>query len=278
LHQILKRYNMSVNAKSRLSTSNAATEIPKGGIKPWYSIFGGRYRGDLPYFYDPEKFAWTKILEDNWEIIRDELIGLVEDTPDRLQPYKINKSMSFPPNHWKTMGLVFWKIKNHKNCRRCPETMRILKMLPGCTSASLSILEPHSNINPHQGDTDAVIRCHMGLSIPGILPDCGFQVGDEIRPWQEGKTLPFCDAQTHAAWNYTNTRRYVMNLDIMRPEFVRRQNGICAHVLASSAMQMLYQKYSWLRRRKRRVKKMIYQICRVIMFVYIPFQRISLRS
>ncbi|MCH7410673.1 aspartyl/asparaginyl beta-hydroxylase domain-containing protein [Belliella sp. DSM 111904] len=244
-------------------------------LEPWYSIFGGRYQGDHPPFYEPEHLSWTKILEDNWKIIRDELFGLIEADPDRLKPYKINKSMSFPPKKWKTMGLIFWNMKNHKNCSRCPQTMKILKSLPGCTSASLSILEPHSNINPHQGDTDAVIRCHMGLSIPSSIPDCGFQVENEIREWREGKTLPFCDARTHTAWNHTSQRRYIMILDVIRPEFKNRKNEICAHVLASAAVQMLYQKYDFLRRRKRYVKKAIYHAVRVAMFIYLPFQRIS---
>ncbi len=249
----------------------------KPGAEPWYSIFGGRYQGNHPPFYDREQLPWTKTLEENWKVIRDELLGLIEEDPDRLQPYKINRSMSFPPKKWKTMGLIFWNMKNHRNCQRCPQTMKILQSLPGCTSASLSILEPQSNINPHQGDTDAVIRCHMGLSIPGNLPDCGFQVDNQIKGWEEGITLPFCDARTHTAWNHTSQRRYIMILDVMRPEFRNRKNEICAHVLASAAVQMLYQKYDFLRSRKRYIKKMIYHVVRAVMFLYLPFQRISLK-
>lgn len=247
-------------------------------VEPWYSIFGGRYKGDHPSFYDKDQLEWTKILEDNWQVIHDELLGLIEESPERLQPYNINKSMSFPPQRWKTMGLIFWNMRNHKNCRRCPETMKILKTLPGCTSASLSILEPQSNINPHQGDTDAVIRCHMGLEIPGSLPECGFQVDENITEWQEGVTLPFCDAQTHTAWNHTDERRYVMILDVMRPEFQSRKNEICAHVLASAAIQILYQEFDFLRRRKRYVKKILYHVMRISFFVFLPFQRISFRG
>lgn len=265
---------------NNMNSLGSETIERKANLKPnpWYSIFGGRYLGDQPAFHDKEQLPWTKILENNWEVIRKELIDLIEETPDRLQPYKINKSMSFPPQRWKTMGLIFWKMKNHKNCNRCPETMKILRSLPGCTSASLSILEPQSNINPHQGDTDAVIRCHMGLVIPGTLPDCGFQVDGEMREWKEGQTMPFCDARTHTAWNHTSERRYVMILDVMRPEFRNRKNEVCAHVLASAAVQMLYQKYNFLKRRKRYVKKIIYHIIRIIMYLYIPIQNVTLKS
>ncbi|SJN54912.1 Aspartyl/Asparaginyl beta-hydroxylase [Vibrio ruber DSM 16370] len=242
--------------------------------QPWYSIFGGRYTGDHPSFYDKADQPWTKILEENWLVIRDELFELLEENPERLQPYKINHAMAFPPQQWKTMGLMFWRLKNRHNCKRCPETIKLLKALPGCTSASLSILEPQSNINPHQGDTDAVIRCHMGLKIPAPLPDCGFQVRDKIKGWQEGVTLLFCDAQTHTAWNHTDLRRYVMILDIIRPEYQHRKNDICAHVLASAMIQMLYQKYEFLRRRKRYVKKSIYHVLRVGFAVYLPIHNL----
>lgn len=94
--------------------------------------------------------------------MRDELIALAESHPKRLKPYFINKSMSFPPLHWKTMGLYFWKYTMHSNCRRCPQTVRILRRIPGMTSCSLSVLEPGANINPHQGDTDAIIRWKGG--------------------------------------------------------------------------------------------------------------------
>ncbi len=149
--------------------------------KPWYSVWGGRYTGSQPPFYDKNQFSWVKTLEDNWEIMRDELLALSEEKPNRLQPYFISETMSFPPKNWKTMGLYYWKYKVHRNCNKCPETIKILKSMPNVTSFSMSVLEAGSNINPHQGDTDAIIRCHVGLIVPGTLPDLGFQVGSEIR-------------------------------------------------------------------------------------------------
>lgn len=258
----------------RSSNATANPAIPKV-IKPWYSVWGERYAGNQPPFYDKTQLPWTKTLEDNWEIMRDELFALIEDSPERLQPYFINKTMAFPPRHWKTMGLYYWKYKIHRNCRRCPETMKIIRRIPNLTSFSVSVLEPGSNINPHQGDTDAIIRCHVGLVVPGRLPEIGFQVGGEIRSWEEGKALPFCDAITHTAWNHTDKRRLIINLDVMRPELAHRQNGICAHVLASSGLQMLYPKFSFLGRQKGYVRKGLYQALRLLFLLLLPLQRLS---
>ncbi len=240
---------------------------------PWFNEFGGRYSGDRPAFYDPATLPWVKILEDNWVIIRDEMFALKDSRPQRLQPYFINKSMSFPPKSWQTMGLYFWTFTMHRNCRSCPQTVNILKSIPNLVSCSLSLLEPNSNINPHQGDTDAVIRCHLGLSIPGTLPDCGLQVDMEKHSWQEGKVLPFCDARSHTAWNHTKGKRYVLILDVMRPEFSRQKDSVCAKVLASSILQMLYQRYSGLGQRSGYLKSIIYSLSYGIIRMALPIQR-----
>lgn len=241
--------------------------------QPWYAFWGNRYTGNQPPFYDKTKLPWVKTLEDNWEIMRDELLDLLEAEPDRLQPYYINKTMSFPPKHWKTLGLIFWNLIIEENCKKCPNTVRLLKEIGGVTSFSISVLEPGSNINPHQGDTDAIIRCHVGLVIPGTLPDLGFQVGNEIRAWEPGKALPFCDAITHTAWNHTKKRRIIINMDVMRPEFVKRQNRVCAHVLASCYLQMLYPRFPILSEASGYFRNTVYHLVRLYILLYLPIQK-----
>ncbi|TKB52743.1 aspartyl/asparaginyl beta-hydroxylase domain-containing protein [Ferrimonas aestuarii] len=240
---------------------------------PWYNMLGERYSGDQPTFYDSDGLPWVKTLEDNWQVFRDELIALSESRPQQLRPYYINKAMSFPPRHWKTMGLYFWRFTMHGNCKRCPKTVGLLESIPGLVSASLSVLEPGSNINPHQGDTDAVYRCHLPLSVPEPLPNCGLQVGTDIRGWEEGRALTFCDAQTHTAWNHSDRRRLVMIIDVVRPEFIDRQHGVCAHVLASSVIQMLYQSSSLLNRLPGLLKRGLYHLFRGLIYLYLPIQR-----
>ncbi|MGH1354851.1 MAG: aspartyl/asparaginyl beta-hydroxylase domain-containing protein [Thalassovita sp.] len=241
--------------------------------EPWYAIFSGRFRGDQPFFYDPQDLEWAQVFEDNWETIRDELFALSKENPERVQPYSFNHAMAFPPKHWKTMGIMFWGLRMHENYKKCPKTVEIMKSVPGVTSLSMSILEPGSNINPHQGDTDAVYRCHLGIKVPAPLPDCGFQVGTEIKGWEEGKLLVFCDAQTHTAWNQSDERRIVVIFDVMRPEFHGQTRSICAHVLASMLIQQLYTRNAWLTKLQAWVKRWMYEVFRVLFLVYIPLQQ-----
>ena len=246
-------------------------------LKPWYNFFGGRYVGDQPSFYNKDELPWVSILEENWKVIKAEVTSLAENNPGRLRPYFINRSMSFPPRKWQTMGLYFWNFVNKKNCSSCPETVRIMRSIPGLISCSLSVLEPGSNINPHQGDTDAIIRCHLGLTVPCSLPECGFQVGKEIRSWEEGKALPFCDARTHTAWNNCDKRRLILIVDVIRPEFVKKKNAVCAHVLAYSIIQMLYERFPFLGNQSGYFKRSLYHFFRGMVRLILPIQRLTFK-
>ncbi|MCW4629713.1 MULTISPECIES: aspartyl/asparaginyl beta-hydroxylase domain-containing protein [Marinomonas] len=237
----------------------------------WYEIYGGRYISDDPFFFDEKDFEWTQTLKDNWHIIRDEMLALLQEHPEKLKPY-FSKNLVFPPKHWKTTGFFFWNWRIHKNCRRCPKTTAILESIPNLTGGNLSILEPGANINPHQGDTNAHVKVHIGLSIPKGLPDCGFQVGDEIRGWKEGELLLFCDAHRHTAWNHSDERRLVFIIDVIRPEFAHKKQSICVNVLATSMLQLLYQNVSWLNRLPGKTHHVLHFLIRNVLRLVLPIQ------
>lgn len=85
--------------------------------------------------------------------------------------------------------------------REGPTTARYLPRQPGICRAR-----------------SAIFRCHLGLKIPGEAPECCFTVGPESRSWEEGKVLMFCDAHRHTAVNYTDTVRFIVNFDVIRPK------------------------------------------------------------
>lgn len=85
------------------------------------------------------------------------------------------------------LGLKFWGLNHRENQAHFPKTMAILRAVPGLSLVAFSQLDPRSSIKPHNGDTNANIRCHLGLVVPGPLPELGFRVGTETRSWEEGK-------------------------------------------------------------------------------------------
>jgi len=215
--------------------------------KIWYSILGGRSQEDHISFYEPAQFTWAKQLEKNWEIIAEEIAAYLVHNEEKIKPY-FNTSIVTAKSRWRTSAFFFWTWRVKKNIQQCPKTIELLEQIPGILSAMISILETDTEIKPHRGDTNAIIRVHLPLKAPVSLPKCGFKVNDEERSWEEGKLLFFNDAARHTAWNYSEKRRYVLIFDIIRPEFSSKKYRISSIVLAGLLRQAILQKVSFLKR------------------------------
>ncbi len=170
-------------------------------------------------FFDSSIFPWSKKLENNWLIIRQELDHLLESV-DRLPNYQDISKRQYPianDDKWKTYFFYAFGYKAEKNCAQCPETTKLLEEIPGLKAAFFSILAPGKHIPEHRGKHKGLIRYHLGLKIPQDQSACKIRIADEIAYWQEGKSLVFDDTFLHEAWNNTNEYRVVLFLDIARP-------------------------------------------------------------
>ena len=230
----------------------------EGEPELWYSVDGIPFAGDEPSFFDPAKHAWVAKVEAQWETIRDELLEFARRNDALLEPY-IDEGMVSRPKKWRTIGLRFWGRESLRNSAFFPETERIVACIPGLTTVSFNLLEGNSSIKPHQGDTNAIMRCHLGLVVPAPMPRCGFRVDRDVRSWEEGKFFLFCDAHEHTAWNNTDQPRYVMVIDVFREEFRPRMREICNRVLAGIELSVLMQRFPSLRRLigGRRVRRVV---------------------
>ena len=200
----------------------------------WFRTSGSAYAGPEPPFFDPQDFDWAKYIMENWHTIREEMSLMIDENQNAiLKPY-FQDSIQFPPKNWKTESFYFWTKANRIMIGMFPKTHEIIKQVPGVVSASINLLEPGSKILPHYGDTNAIMRCHLGLQVPDDgLPACGFKVKEESRPWEDGKFLIFLDAYTHEAFNNTDQKRYILLLDVLRPEFRDRKYRISTMILGS---------------------------------------------
>lgn len=170
-------------------------------------------------FLDPSQFPWVRTLEDNWATIRVELDAIMprqSELPNFQDISRDQKDIS-KDDGWKTFFFYAYGMKAEGNCRRCPETMRVLQSLPGMKSAFFSILAPGKHIPLHRGPYRGVIRAHLGLLVPEPREQCRIQVGPEFAHWDEGKVMVFDDGYPHQVWNDTDGTRVVLFLDIVRP-------------------------------------------------------------
>ncbi|MCB9194612.1 MAG: aspartyl/asparaginyl beta-hydroxylase domain-containing protein [Flavobacteriales bacterium] len=224
------------------------------------------YKGDAPAYFETSNFEWSKNLESQWLTIKSELDGFLSRGKE-LWPY-FDQQIVSRKNSWKTIPLMAWGVHFRKNEKEAPITSKLLSEIPGLVSASFNMLEGDSEIVPHYGDTDGIMRCHLGLIVPGQLPEIGFKVQQESRSWHEGKLLLFCDAHQHTAWNRTTEKRYILLFDVIRPEYLQKQKQICSKVLASLFLQSISGKLPILRKLPMTAQMILY-------YMAIPMARIS---
>ena len=204
----------------------------------WYSIFENKdYIGEEQNFYEQEQFVWTDKLLKNMDVFRQEFFRYM-DIEGEFDPY-FNQKLSEGKSRWSTIGLKVWTLNVHHNQEKFPETMKIFDQFHQVLSVSINKLGAGSRIKSHCGDTNAILRCHLGLFIPSGLPECGFKVGNEERNWENGKLLIFCDAKRHEAWNLSEKDRYIILFDILRDEYITKKSRVVSTVMSSLMIQKI---------------------------------------
>jgi len=161
-------------------------------------------------WYDAKTFEFTKLLEDNWQVIKEEALAAV--VPENTVPWP---EKFLYKKGWEVLGFYAFKNKIELNCQRCPKTAAILEKIPGVSTALFSCLQPRCHIKPHVGYyqySEKILRVHLGIVVP---KGCTLRVNGEGREWEEGKVLVFDDTFRHEAWNPSeDTLRIVFMLDV----------------------------------------------------------------
>lgn len=211
--------------------------------KIWFSFFDRSvYKGKEPFYTPSNNVEGLSLLEENHRLIAEEFNSFINNT-DPFKEY-FNKTTVSASTRWKTFSLRYWNKNYVSNQKYFPILTSIINKIPNCVSCSFSLLEANSHIKPHCGDTNAIWRCHHALVVPAQLPIAGLKVGNESKSWEEGKTIVFCDAHLHESWNMSNKHRYVIILDIIKPEFVLKTSHICAVVRSSISLQKVAEKHT----------------------------------
>ncbi len=101
------------------------------------------------------------------------------------------------------------------NRARCPATARACAAVPGLVNASLSLFRPGTQLYPHRGEMQGVLRCHLGLIVPA--GDVALRAGGAIHRWQPGRCVVFDDTFEHDAWNRGDADRIVLIVTFASP-------------------------------------------------------------
>lgn len=171
-------------------------------------------------FYDSLEFEFTKVLEQQYPVIKAELMDLLSDKAAGFGGY-VNEGSTRLAG-WNTFNFFFFGKKFEENCARCPKTTEILESLPRFEKDHImfSALNPHARILPHTGPMNGILRAHLGMVVPN---GCYIRVGPDERTWEEGKVLVFDDSFEHEVWNHSDQVRIVLFINFWHPCFSERE-------------------------------------------------------
>ncbi len=177
------------------------------------------------------------LLERNFAVIQKECLELMargEKIPHIKQAGGRYTTTGIHEIEWQTFMLKSGRFLE-QNCRRVPETTRLLRQIPGVATAFFSIIGPHQHIRAHWGYYKGFWRYHLALVVPNDNRDetCWLRVNDDRRAydkrirsviektpkyyWREGSGIVFDDTYLHDAANESDSPRAVLYLDLRRP-------------------------------------------------------------
>ncbi len=170
-------------------------------------------------FFPTERFPWIEHIERNWTVIREEAEALLEHQGELANFQDISKDQIeiTDDDRWKTFFLYGYGFEAKLGVQMCPRTAALMHEIPGMKTAMISILSPRKHILDHRGPYKGVLRYHLGLIVPQDAASCRIRVGEDVRHWEEGKSLMFDDTFNHEVWNDTDETRVVLFVDVMRP-------------------------------------------------------------
>lgn len=158
-------------------------------------------------FRDPRDFPFVTVLEAAYAEIALECAaldrGAFVESPDALSI----AAEGYDERGWRTFEL-FGRPGLESNRARAPRATAAAAAVPGMVNACLSLLEPGTHLEPHRGELQGVLRCHLALRVP--RGDCALRGGGQTRRWEPGRCLVFDDRHVHEAWNRADGERVVL--------------------------------------------------------------------
>ena len=121
-----------------------------------------------------------KEVEVGWRKVRAELDAVMQcrDAMPSFQDIVKEVGMIQGDDQWKPFYLKGVGMGCTENASHCPETMKVLARISGCTTGFFSILSPQKHIPEHRGPWAGVLRMHLGLMVPEPREQCRIRIAD----------------------------------------------------------------------------------------------------
>jgi aspartyl/asparaginyl beta-hydroxylase (cupin superfamily) len=203
----------------------------------YFYLTGNWYTGKMPNFYDVSQMESTRILEENYSRLKDEILRFFETNEADLKPNFT--PYNYKEEGWRTINLHAFMLQSPENIAKLPVLNEVARSIPNMVTAQVAVLEPRTRVKAHFGDSNAIIRNHLGIVVPGKYPDLGFRNGSKEQCWEEGKVLAICIAHRHYVWNNTDHKRIIVLLDTIHPAYAHKKLWICSGLLSAAVLKLI---------------------------------------
>jgi beta-hydroxylase len=169
----------------------------------------------LTHFVAPEHFPELKIIEDNWQEIRDEALALYDNGLIAAKD-DLPGSSFYKDNRWTSFYLKNFNNDIPSAYDLAPKTMALINQVPSMSMAVFACLNPGKRINNHHDPFAFTLRYSLGLSTPNS-DKSGLIVNGEDYKWSDGEGILFDETYMHSAYNDSDKPRIILMTDIDRP-------------------------------------------------------------
>ena len=163
------------------------------------------------------EFQALRLLEENWEVIRAEALGLQELEKIRAAEKNDDAGFnSFFKTGWKRFYLKWYGASHPSAEQFCPKTVALLREIPLVKAAMFAELPPGGKLNMHRDPFAGSLRYHLGLVTPND-DRCFIEVDGQRYSWRDGQGVIFDETYIHWAKNDSDSNRIILFCDIERP-------------------------------------------------------------
>lgn len=162
-----------------------------------------------------EHFPELRLIQDNWEVIRDEALALYEHGHIAAKD-DLPASSFYKNGRWKSFYLKLYDSDIPSARALAPSTMALLDKTPSINIALFAMLMPGKKLSNHHDPFAYTLRYSLGLSTPNS-EECALIIDGEHYTWRDGESIIFDETYFHSAHNRTDVPRIILMTDVDRP-------------------------------------------------------------
>ncbi len=203
-------------------------------------------------YIDPAAFPQLRPLAENWRVIRDEGLRLMDEGMVREATGQNDIGFhTFFKRGWRRFYLKWYDAPQPSAEQLCPRTVEILKGIPSVHGAMFAALPPGARLGAHRDPFAGSLRYHLGLRTPNS-DACWIEVDGRRYSWRDGEAVMFDETFVHTAQNDTEVNRLILFCDVERPMWppaAAVNRWVMRHVMRATATQNVEgERIGWINR------------------------------